>query len=133
LEVWDDRAGRYLTKSIFSGGTRNQISLGLRLAFALATLPQELGTAPGFIFLDEPLSSFDGPRTRALVDLITGDGLIARSFAQVFVISHSRAVDPQQFRYHLRMDGGYAVSSDLPPVEQFSTSGQPVLVGAAAR
>src|SRR3954464_3219680 len=101
LEIWDESAGRYVAKSIFSGGTKDQFSLGLRLAFALATLPQELGTTPGFIFLDEPLSSFDIRRTRALVDLITGDGLIARSFAQVVVISHSSTVDARQFPFHL--------------------------------
>lgn len=116
LEVWDERAGKYLARSIFSGGTKDQLSLGLRLAFALATLPQQLGTTPGFIFLDEPLSSFDLQRTKALVDLVTGDGLVARAFAQIFVISHSRSVDAGQFRYHLRLDGGRIVDSDLPPL-----------------
>src|SRR5262249_8172938 len=71
IRVWNPSAGRYVAKNIFSGGTRDQCSLALRLAFALATLPQELGVAPGFIFLDEPLSAFDAQRAQALVELLT--------------------------------------------------------------
>jgi ABC-type glutathione transport system ATPase component len=59
IRVWDPAAGCYIAKNLFSGGIRDQCSLALRLAFALATLPQELGVAPGYIFLDEPLSDFD--------------------------------------------------------------------------
>ncbi len=65
IQIFDETAGRDVAKSLFSGGARDQFSLALRLAFALATLPQELGTAPGFIVLDEPLSSFDGQRSQA--------------------------------------------------------------------
>jgi DNA repair protein SbcC/Rad50 len=111
--VWDDSAGRYVSKNLFSGGARDQFSLALRLAFALATLPEELGTTPGFIFLDEPLSSFDGPRTEALVRLLT-TGLVAESFSQIFVISHSRSFDPSVFQYRLEMRDGRVVESDLP-------------------
>ena len=116
IEVWDEEAGRYVAKNVFSGGARDQFSLALRLAFAVATLPQELGVAPGFLFLDEPLSSFDGPRTRALVDLLTA-GHIARSFAQVFVISHGRSFDPGAFRYRLLLADGRVVEHDLPPLQ----------------
>ena len=112
LEVWDAEAGRYVAKDIFSGGARDQFSLALRLAFALATLPQELGTTPGFIFLDEPLSAFDSPRTDALVDLLT-TGQIARSFAQIFLISHSRTFDPALFPYYLRMQAGRVAETNL--------------------
>ena len=112
LEVWDQLAGRYVAKNVFSGGARNQFSLTLRLAFALATLPQELGTTPGFIFLDEPLSAFDGPRTEALVELLT-HGPIAANFSQIFVISHNRQFDQGAFTHHLTMDGGAMVESDL--------------------
>ena len=113
IEVWDEAAGRYVAKSIFSGGTRDQFSLALRLAFALATLPEELGTSPGFLFLDEPLSSFDGPRTQALVDLLTR-GEVAASFRQIFVISHSRSFDASAFRYRLVLAHGAIVESTLP-------------------
>jgi len=115
IEVWDEAAGRYVAKSIFSGGARDQFSLALRLAFALATLPEELGTSPGFLFLDEPLSSFDGQRTQALVDLLTR-GEVAASFRQVFVISHSRSFDASAFRYRLVLADGAVAESSLPPI-----------------
>src|SRR6516162_76717 len=71
IRVWDPAAGCYIARNLFSGGTRDQCSLALRLAFALDTPPQELGVAPGYIFLDEPLSSFDAQRAQALVELLT--------------------------------------------------------------
>ena len=114
VQVWDDSAGRYVSKSVFSGGAKDQFSLSLRLAFALATLPQELGSTPGFIFLDEPLSSFDGPRTEALVRLLT-EGQVAANFSQIFVISHNRSFDVGAFQYHLVLRDGRLVESNLPP------------------
>ncbi|MFQ5340973.1 MAG: AAA family ATPase [Anaerolineae bacterium] len=115
IRVWDERAGQggdWKEKNIFSGGTKDQFSLGLRLAFALATLPEERGAAPSFIFLDEPLSSFDNERARALLHLLT-QGEIAQSFDQVFLISHVR-VNPDLFSYHLIIDQGRIAESDLP-------------------
>jgi DNA repair exonuclease SbcCD ATPase subunit len=125
LTVWDSAAQRYIEKDIFSGGTRDQFSLALRLAFALATLPQELGTTPGFIFLDEPLSAFDIPRTDALVELLTR-GQISRSFAQIFLISHSRSFDPSLFGYYVRMEAGRVAETNLPrPVPENLSPIQP--------
>lgn len=121
IRVWDPAAGRFVAKNIFSGGTRDQCSLALRLAFALATLPQELGVAPGFIFLDEPLSAFDAQRARALVDLLT-TGTIAQQFNQVVLISHHHAFDREAFRYHVRMESGQIVESDLPEREEVKES-----------
>jgi exonuclease SbcC len=115
IRVWDERAGdhgAWKEKNIFSGGTKDQFSLALRLAFALATLPAERGTAPSFIFLDEPLGSFDDERAQALLDLLT-EGAIARSFDQIFLISHVR-VDPSLFTNRITLDAGRVVESDLP-------------------
>ncbi|MFQ5857759.1 MAG: AAA family ATPase [Anaerolineae bacterium] len=124
IRVWDERAGLlargaqasqggdWKEKNIFSGGTKDQFSLALRLAFALATLPEERGSAPSFIFLDEPLSSFDNERARALLHLLT-EGEIAQSFDQIFLISHVR-VNPELFNYHITIDQGRIVESDLP-------------------
>jgi exonuclease SbcC len=117
IRVWDPAARRFVAKNIFSGGTRDQCSLALRLAFALATLPQELGVAPGFIFLDEPLSAFDAQRAQALVDLLT-TGTIAQQFSQVVLISHNHAFSREAFRYHVRMESGQIVESDLPTIEE---------------
>lgn len=105
IEVWDERASMWKTKNIFSGGTRDQFSLALRLAFAMATLPQERGAAPGFIFLDEPLSSFDLERADALMYLLTR-GEVAEMFDQIFVISHSQNMGSAEFTHRLRLDGG---------------------------
>ena len=117
IRVWDSTAGRFVGKNLFSGGTRDQCSLALRLAFALATLPQELGVAPGFIFLDEPLSAFDAPRAQALVELLTS-GTIAQQFSQVVLISHSHAFNREAFHYHVRMDNGQIIESNLPDLEE---------------
>lgn len=105
IEVWDERANMWKSKNIFSGGTRDQFSLALRLAFAVATLPQERGAAPGFIFLDEPLSSFDAERSEALMYLLT-KGEIAETFDQILVISHSQAIAADEFQYRLKMNDG---------------------------
>jgi DNA repair exonuclease SbcCD ATPase subunit len=112
LQVWDERKHGYVEKSLYSGGTQDQFSLALRLGFALAALPRELGTSPGFLFLDEPLSSFDHDRTAALIDLLT-HGQIATFFQQVFLISHSQAFDPSRFSHHIVMEEGGVAHSTL--------------------
>ena len=112
LQVWDERKHGYVEKSLYSGGTQDQFSLALRLGFALAALPRELGTSPGFLFLDEPLSSFDHDRTAALIDLLT-HGQIATFFQQVFLISHSQAFDPSRFTHHIVMEEGGVAHSTL--------------------
>ncbi|MDQ3856824.1 MAG: SMC family ATPase, partial [Chloroflexota bacterium] len=113
VEVLDLRAGDYLGKHAFSGGTKDQISLALRLAFAVATLPQERGASPGFLFMDEPLSAFDEERTRALVELIT-QGQLAEVFPQICIISHSKSFDASLFPYVVRMEAGRIALTNLP-------------------
>ena len=115
LEVFDERKRGWVRRSLFSGGTQDQFSLALRLGFAIAALPREVGTAPGFLFLDEPLSSFDRERTRALVDLLRDPaGIIGSHFRQVFLISHSQAFDPGLFAYQVEMEDGRVSRSTLP-------------------
>jgi DNA repair exonuclease SbcCD ATPase subunit len=112
VEVWDQAAGRYVAKEQFSGGARDQVSLALRLAFALATLPKDSGAAPGFLFLDEPLSAFDEERASGLVSaLIRGE--LARAFPQVFLIAHSRAFDSGAFDCYVRMEEGHVAAASL--------------------
>jgi exonuclease SbcC len=105
IRVWDERAGAWKSKNIFSGGTRDQFSLALRLAFAIATLPQERGSAPSFIFLDEPLSSFDAERSAALLYLLT-QGEVAEAFDQILVISHSNSPAADGFQYRVHLEAG---------------------------
>ncbi|MGB9787438.1 MAG: AAA family ATPase [Dictyoglomus turgidum] len=87
LRVYTSDTKDPLEKNIFSGGTQDQLSLALRLAFAMATLPQDKGVQPKFIFLDEPLGSFDEDRARGLLYLLT-QGEVAEFFDQIFVVTH---------------------------------------------
>lgn len=116
IKVWDERAGQsgaWKEKNIFSGGTKDQFSLALRLAFALATLPQERGASPGFIFLDEPLGSFDEERAGALLYLLT-EGEIGRAFDQIFLISHV-PVQESKFTHKVRLEHGVVAETSLRP------------------
>jgi exonuclease SbcC len=130
IQVWDERAnnadgqgGAFKEKNIFSGGTKDQFSLALRLAFALATLPQGRGTAPSFIFLDEPLGSFDDERAQALIFLLT-EGEIAQAFDQTFLISHVR-VDERLFTHRVIMEHGRVAFTDFPSGETTERSAKP--------
>ena len=124
IEVMDERVGDtggFRPKDVFSGGCRDQVSLALRLSFALATLPEERGAAPSFIFLDEPLGAFDDERAEALLTLLT-DGEIGQAFDQIFLVSHVR-VDESAFDYRIRMEGGRVVEHNLPnPTEVDATT-----------
>jgi DNA repair exonuclease SbcCD ATPase subunit len=127
ITVLDERAGdkgEFKSKDIFSGGCRDQLSLALRLSFALATLPAERGGAPRFIFLDEPLSAFDDERADALLYLLT-EGEVSQAFDQIFLISHGR-VDESAFTYRIRLDGGRVTDHDLPAPEPLAVP-QPAL------
>ena len=115
LGVWEPGAADYIPQSALSGGTADQISLALRLAFAIAALPRELGAAPGYLLLDEPLSLASHDRMQALVDLVTGY-LLSQHFEQIFFISHSNSFDPAMFPYHIYIDNGLVIQSNLPPV-----------------
>ncbi|MDY6965838.1 MAG: SMC family ATPase [Halobacteriota archaeon] len=116
IEVYDRRAGGYRPKSVFSGGAKDQFSLALRLSFAMATLPQERGAVPGFIFLDEPIGSFDSDRKAALIELLTR-GEIADNFDQVFVISHFPELE-DVFDYKIQMEDGVVVEHNMGEVEE---------------
>ena len=116
LSVWDGAAGDYISPSTLSGGAADQLSLALRLAFAIAVLPRELGLAPGFMLLDEPLSHFDRSRTQALVDVVTGD-VLSQHFEQVLLVSQSNAFDQTMFPYHISMENGMVIESNLPIVQ----------------
>lgn len=118
IQVWDSAAGDYIPTSTLSGGAADQLSLALRLAFAIASLPRELNSSPGFVLLDEPLSSFDRGRGRALVDVVTGD-ILSQHFEQIILVSHSSTFDPAMFPYHIYMDNGLVVESNLPVVPSF--------------
>jgi|GEM_PF-2413472 len=112
LQIYDERAGAHKSKNVFSGGAKDQISLALRLGFALATLPTGKTSRPNWLFLDEPLSSFDKERTLNLVHLLT-KGILRKKFDQIFLISHSEAFDANLFDFHLKMENGMIAHSTL--------------------
>jgi len=113
LNIWEQAAAEYIPQSALSGGTADQISLSLRLAFVIAALPRELNAAPGFILLDEPLSLASQDRMQALIDLVTSH-LLSDHFEQEFFISHNSSLDLAMFKYHLYIDNGMVMESNLP-------------------
>ena len=50
------------------------------------------------------------------MELVT-TGTIAQQFSQVILISHQHAFDREAFHYHVRMDTGQIIESDLPHSE----------------
>lgn len=60
--------------------------LAMRLAFALALIPQAKGRNPEFLFLDEPLGSSDRVRREGILALMHKE--LSENFKQIFLISH---------------------------------------------
>jgi DNA repair exonuclease SbcCD ATPase subunit len=112
IRVWDARAADYVEKEIFSGATQDQFSLALRLAFALATLPEGLGARPKFIFLDEPTAGFDGERRASFVKLLTEGELSAR-FDQIFLITPEGIFDSNPLPHYMRIQGGKIIDENV--------------------
>jgi len=110
LRVYTSDTKDPLGKERFSGGTQDQISLALRLAFAMATLPQDKGVQPKFIFLDEPLGSFDEDRAKGLLYLIT-QGEVSEFFDQIFVVTHV-PIDEDLFDEVYYIDNGQITKID---------------------
>jgi hypothetical protein len=119
LSVWEAAAGEYIAKSALSGGTADQISLALRIAFAIAALPRELGAAPGFLLLDEPLSSSSRDRMQALLKIVTGD-MLGQHFEQILFITQDSVFEPAMFPYHIYVDDGVIVESNLPVAKEYA-------------
>ena len=111
--LWEPAANAYIPLPALSGGVADQVSLALRLAFAIASLPKDLNAAPGFLLLDEPLSLASRDRAQSLVDSITGETL-GQHFEQVFFVSHDSAFDASSFPYHVYIDSGTVVETNLP-------------------
>jgi DNA repair protein SbcC/Rad50 len=86
VRVFDPEAGEFKAKEVFSGGTEDQLLLAMRLAFALALIPQAKGHNPEFLFLDEPLGSSDKVRREGILTLLRQE--LAQNFKQIFLISH---------------------------------------------
>ena len=103
LQVWDPEAGEYRPKEVYSGGTEDQFLLAMRLAFALALLPEVKGQKPEFVFLDEPLGSSDEIRRSGIVDYLAQD--LSKKFKQIFIISHVGGLE-DRVQNIIRLDDG---------------------------
>src|SRR5207253_9271621 len=86
VRVFDPEAGEFRPKEVFSGGTEDQLLLAMRLAFALALMPQAKGRNPEFLFLDEPLGSSDKVRRDGILALMHKE--LSQNFKQIFLVSH---------------------------------------------
>ncbi len=133
--LWEPAANTYIPLPALSGGVADQVSLALRLAFAIASLPKDLNAAPGFLLLDEPLSLASRDRAQSLVDIVTGETL-GNHFEQVFFVSHDPNFDASSFPYHVYIDSGMIVETNLPTdtagTDRPPTPGAPAQVGANA-
>jgi len=111
IKVFDSKLGDYVEKTLFSGGTNDQIALAIRLSFAMVTMPDdELNES--FIFLDEPLGFFDDERKTAFIAFLT-HGSIAEKFAQRIVISNFGDIK-KHFDFVIELENGKII-------EQYST------------
>lgn len=109
LQVWDPEAGEYKPKEVFSGGTEDQFLLAMRLAFALALLPEVKGQKPEFVFLDEPLGSSDEIRRSGIIDYLAQD--LSKKFKQIFIISHVGGLE-EHVQNIITLDDGMVVGTE---------------------
>ncbi|HYB75643.1 MAG TPA: SMC family ATPase [Nitrososphaerales archaeon] len=93
VQVFDPEAGEYRPKDVFSGGTEDQFLLAMRLAFALALIPEAKGATPQFLWLDEPLGSSDETRRSGIVEYLSIN--LSRLFSQIFIVSHVGGLEEQ--------------------------------------
>lgn len=103
MRIFDPEAGEYRPKEVFSGGTEDQFLLAMRLAFALALLPEIKGRKPEFLFLDEPLGSSDDVRRSGILDYLRDD--LSTRFKEIFIISHVGGLE-ENIRSVIRMEDG---------------------------
>jgi len=108
LRVWDPEAGEFKERDVFSGGTEDQFLLSMRLAFALALLPEVKGMHPEFMFLDEPLGSSDEARREGILNLLNME--LSQSFKQIFLVSHISGLD-EQVKHIIRLENGEVVEN----------------------
>jgi exonuclease SbcC len=106
LLVYDPEAGEFRPRDIFSGGTEDQFLLVMRLAFALALMPEAKGTRPEFLFLDEPLGSSDEFRRTGIMTLLKTE--LAQYFRQIFLVSHVQGIE-QDVDHIIKLETGRVV------------------------
>lgn len=88
VRVYSPEKNDFVPLSDLSVGAADQLLLALRLGLMRAAVAAKgLGDEPHFLFLDEPLASFDEGRARAFIDILREH----RDFVpQAFVVAHLR-------------------------------------------
>lgn len=107
VQVFDPEAGEYRPKDVFSGGAEDQFLLAMRLAFALALIPEVKGTTPQFLWLDEPLGSSDEVRRSGIIEYLSAS--LSRLFNQIFIVSHVGGLE-EQIPTVIRLENGKPAS-----------------------
>lgn len=84
ISVYSEEKGDFVNLDELSGGTMDQLLISLRLAFARAATSGAYYSNQ-FLFLDEPISSFDESRRELFFNLLE---TLKSGFQQIFLISH---------------------------------------------
>ena len=84
ISVYSEEKEDYVNLDSLSGGTLDQLLIALRLAFARAATSSTYYPNQ-FLFLDEPISSFDESRRELFFSLLE---TLKQGFQQIFLISH---------------------------------------------
>ena len=103
IQAFSEEKHDYVDLGVLSGGTSDQLLISLRLAFAKALTPASGQYSTQFLFLDEPLSSFDPNRRSSFLEFLRS---LETSFQQIFVISHLSGLENY-------MDNHIKIKSDL--------------------
>ena len=103
IQAFSEEKHDYVDLGVLSGGTSDQLLISLRLAFAKALTPASGQYSTQFLFLDEPLSSFDPNRRSSFLEFLRS---LETSFQQIFVISHLAGLENY-------MDNHIKIKSDL--------------------
>jgi len=100
VAVFSRERNDYVGFEEISGGTRDQVLLCLRLALAQALLQARMALdRRQFLFLDEPVSSFDEERSLRFLDLVKG---FSANFQQIFVTLHMLSTAPDAYQGTIR-------------------------------
>ncbi len=106
VKVFSREKNNFVEPWELSGGTRDQISLGLRLALCQAGMRSRFKEAPSqFLFLDEPIHSSDVIRSSSLMEVLRS---ITEDFPQLFLVSHF-AVQPEDITVDMHLETGEEV------------------------
>jgi DNA repair exonuclease SbcCD ATPase subunit len=100
VRIFSREKNGLITLDEVSGGTRDQVLLCLRLALSMALVRARMSSKRAqFLFLDEPVSSFDEERSLSFLNLIHR---FSPTFEQVFVTLHIIGSAPESFQSIIR-------------------------------